>query len=115
MKLKLLYKKYIRSLFGCQDSYCKRCGSKVFDFATPEHTWTAIQSLTDDKFNVLCANCFIEIANKHQYRVKMFSTQHQHEISMWKIYYENGVLSIEQFRKLIESNHPYVKFENIVK
>lgn len=52
-------------------SYCKICGRTVDDFVVDDETWRKVKKCVPDMSTqaVLCAHCFISIANKNKITV----------------------------------------------
>jgi hypothetical protein len=63
--MKLIFKKLLTRLNLHPESYCKKCGSRVRDFAVPDDFWEDVCKHTE--LNVLCYNCFCNACDKIGY------------------------------------------------
>lgn len=56
LHVKLLLRRY-----RCIDSFCKRCGKRVIDFAAPDELWQKVAADIEAKgMHTLCFDCFTE-------------------------------------------------------
>lgn len=65
--LRLRWKLALRRVH-CVDSFCKRCGRDVRDFAAPEAEWLAVASRLRHG-SVACYDCFCDLSGTVAWRL----------------------------------------------
>lgn len=60
-----LHAKLFLYRYRCLDSFCKRCGRKVTDFAAPDALYNEVTAeIQRDRLRVVCFDCFTDLGRE---------------------------------------------------